>query len=345
MATQKLAQLKAVEVSYVPAGAMKQEFLVVKEDTVSKPNLGAIETLLKKEGVLGELPEAVKKALDAVLKADGMSEKGKAAVGTAMKVLYAAKGEIPEDTMKALMTAAGYGEDEPDSEEAADPDATDPVAPGAGGGTAPAKPTKEETPSPAAPAAPTDAKKDDPTCKDGAMPMMKEDGSLNLDGVPEAARAPLQALWKEKAASDARVAKAEADVKVERDLRITKEFCDKAAVLKHVGMKPDELGPVLKEISEKAPAAFKKLEPLLKSLDERVAKGALFGEIGTTASPTHGAGGAGTEAESAIEKIAKSIVAKDEKGLTHSQSIAKAWSDNPALYTQHREEVAARRRA
>lgn len=309
---------------------------------MSKPNQTTIEALLKKEGVWAELPEVVQKALEPIMKAEGMSDKGKTALVTAMKVLHAAKSEIPEETMKAIMGAAGYGSDDEGEEDAGEEGDDAGTADTAGADDAAA----------AAAAAAADGKEKEKKEADGyGMPAMKEDGSLDLDGVPEKVRPVLQALWKEKQEKDVSLAKVQKQLDTERDQRVTKEFCDRAAVLKHVGMKSDELGPVLKEISEKAPAAFKKLEPLLKSLDEKVRKSALFTEIGSSASKDASGGSGGgddnsgqTEAEVVIANIAKSKVAKDDT-LTQSQAVAKAWGENPALYTQHVQEKKQRLRA
>lgn len=180
-------------------------------------------------------------------------------------------------------------------------------------------------------------KKKDP---DDESPVAKEDGSYDYSKVPTN----MVSIWKEKHASDARAAKVEKQLAEERDARITKEFQAEAAGFKHLGAKTEDLATVLKEVSTKAPEAAKLLTPILKGLDEKIAKGGLFGEIGTS-TPGGPAPRAGeTEAEAKVAQIAKSLVEKDGK-LTPQQAVAKAWEQNPELYNAHRAEVDARRRA
>lgn len=192
-----------------------------------------------------------------------------------------------------------------------------------------------------APAPPAPA----PVEQSADTPIMKEDGTWDYSRV-----APGNVgIWKEKIASDAKLAKVEKQLADERDVRVTKEFNEKAAGYKNLGVKSEELGQVMKDLSEKAPKTFALFEPILKGLDEKIAKGALFGEVGTT-----GGGGAGsgaearpgqTEAEAKIEMIAKGMVEKSTDGkLTREQAITKAWQQNPALYSNHRSEVEARKR-
>ncbi len=182
---------------------------------------------------------------------------------------------------------------------------------------------------------------------DGSAPVQKEDGSWDFSRVPEAARATVQAIWKEKTESAAALAKVQKSLDEERDVRITKEFNDKAAGFKHLGVSSEDLGRVLKETSAKAPEAFKLLDPILKSLDEKIAKGGLFKEIGSAAGNGAGANArpGETNAEAQINAIAKSYVEKDAGKMTREAAISKAWAANPHLYNEHRAEVEARKRA
>lgn len=194
---------------------------------------------------------------------------------------------------------------------------------------------------------PEPVEQEDPKEEEEA-PIQKEDGSWDFSKVPAAA----VRVWKEKIASDARLAKIEKQLADERDVRITKEFIEKAAEFKHLGVKTEDLGLVLKELSEKAPGAAALMEPILKSLDQKIAAGGIYSEIGTSRSGSTGAPvarndsfNAPTEAEGKINQIAKGLVEKDGTGkVTQLQAIAKAWRDNPTLYREHRNEIDARKR-
>lgn len=296
-----LTGLKAIEVSLVPQGANKQEFLIVKEDEgMAEPT--AFEKALKDAGLDAALTDKVLKSLEPMMK--GLSDKGKNAVQAALKILTAVKDEVPEDLIRQLMAVAGMGNPTP-------------------------------PPAPAVPAAPVAM----------GAPIMKEDGSYDFSGVPEAVRPVVEAVYKEKATTDRQLAKVQKELDDARDARVTKEFQEKAAGFKHLGVKTEDLASVMKEINTKAPEAFGKLEPILKALDEKVAKSGLLGEVGSNAGGQSVTPVAGqTEAEAKIEAIAKGYVEKDGK-LTKSAAIAKAWNDNPALYAQHRTESDARKRA
>lgn len=114
----------------------------------------------------------------------------------------------------------------------------------------------------------------------------------------------------------------------ERDVRITKEFVEKAATMPSLG-KATDVGPILKEISQKAPEAFAKLDPLLKALDERIKQGELFAEIGKS-----NTGPAAGSAEDKLNGIAKSYVEKGLKG-GFPEAFTKACKENEELYNQY----------
>lgn len=175
------------------------------------------------------------------------------------------------------------------------------------------------------------------------VPVQKADGTWDFSGIPEAARPSVEAVWKEKIDNDAKIAKMSKDLAGERDARVTKEFNEKAATFKHVG--GEKLGSVLKEVSEKAgEAVFKDLETILKAADEKLAKGNLFTEIGTTGTGGSAVAKAGqTEAEAKIEVIAKGMVEKDGS-MSFVAAKAKAWQANPELYTAHRAETDAQKK-
>jgi hypothetical protein len=139
----------------------------------------------------------------------------------------------------------------------------------------------------------------------------------------------------EKAAREAEQAKnAEIQKKLdeERNIRVTKEFVEIAKGIPSLG-KAEDVGPILKEISEKAPEAYAKLSPILKAMDKRVAEGELFSEIGKSGSPITGS------AWERIEKAAEAIVEKDSK-VSLGDALDLVCKQHPDWYAEHRKEVA-----
>lgn len=187
-------------------------------------------------------------------------------------------------------------------------------------------------------------KKDKESAVSKQVPVQKADGTWDFSHIPEAARPSVEAVWKEKIAKDAELADIRKSLKEERDARVNKEFVEKAGAYKHLGIAADKLGPVLKSLSESAPEAFKELETVLKGADERLGKGGLFTEVGSN-SPggTSVAKGDQTEAEAKAEAIAKGLVEKDGT-MSLLQAKQKVWKMHPELYSQHRQEMDARRK-
>lgn len=303
----KLSDLKVAEVSVVPRGANKQRFLIVKEDDSMDT---ALLEALKKAGYDVALPAKRLAAVEKLLKDAGaaVDDKTKAAIMSACKILQTVSGALPDGVLAALMAAAGMG-NEP-------------------------APVAQATPPPA------------PVAQGYDMPMKKSDGSWDFSKIPDAARPLVESLWKDKEANETRIAKAEAEVAKERDARLTKEYVEKAADLKGLGLKTDELGKVLKALAEKAPEALTALEPMLKTVDEKLKalQGTILKEHGTSAG-----NGAGGDAWSKIEKIAKDAVtaaaAKGEK-VSFAKAVDDVMTSQPALYAEYeKEEHDARRNA
>lgn len=115
------------------------------------------------------------------------------------------------------------------------------------------------------------------------------------------------------------------------DKMLTTVFIEKAATMPSLG-KAADVGPILKEISQKAPEAFAKMEPLLKALDERVKQGELFAEIGKS-----NTGPAAGSAEDKLNGIAKSYVEKGTN-LGFPEAFTKACKENEELYNQYNAE-------
>ncbi|RJQ04429.1 MAG: hypothetical protein C4551_10775 [Bacillota bacterium] len=225
--------------------------------------------------------------VDEVLKAAKLSDKGQNAVKGALRLLNAYKDELPKDILKTLAGLAGYGYPEPAQKDK--------------GGT--------------------DEGKSYPA------PTKKADGTWDFSGIPEEVRPMVEALWKEQETAVKKAEELEKVLKAERDERLRKEYVAKAAEYKHLAVKPEEFGLVLKAIAEKAPDELAKVEAVLKAADEALGQSALFAEIGR-------GGEGGGSAMAKIEKAAGEIVQKDGK-LTREQAVARVLDEHPDLYAEY----------
>jgi len=164
------------------------------------------------------------------------------------------------------------------------------------------------------------------------LPVPEEKPEDVLKGLTPAARALVEKAQADAAAATKAAEEAGKVAKAEREQRVTKEFIAKAQTLAALpGMNADDFGVVLKGIAEKAPEAWAKLEPLLKSAHEAIRTGALFVE--------KGAGGEGSGAAAAqVDAKAKELVAKSATGLTLVQARVKVWESEPELYAAYRRE-------
>lgn len=139
-------------------------------------------------------------------------------------------------------------------------------------------------------------------------------------------------LAKADPATRARVEKAEKEAaeakqiaKEERDARLTKEYVAKAEKLKHLAIKAEDFGPVLREAAEKlSKDAYESLETLLKASNEQIEKGELFAEAGAAGS---------TVAKGVIDEIQQKAedIKKAEPKLSDAEAFDKAMQANPEL--------------
>lgn len=129
---------------------------------------------------------------------------------------------------------------------------------------------------------------------------------------------------KERAdASDARIAKME-------DEKVAKAYVERASEYKHLPIKPDEFGPVLRKAEAGMDDVSKaELHRVLKA--GNAAMQAAMGE--------KGAGGS-ADVDSAYAKMEAQAdeIRKTDKKLTREQAFAKAMSDHPELAQQVRKE-------
>lgn len=112
-------------------------------------------------------------------------------------------------------------------------------------------------------------------------------------------------------------------LKASEDADKLRTFIAKAAAFPRIGMKVDDLGSVLKTISEKAPEVLEKIEGVFKVCNEVISKSVLFKEVGSGGDGADGAMGQ-------IEGIAKGLMAKDPT-ITFAKAMTQAATLNPKL--------------
>ena len=114
---------------------------------------------------------------------------------------------------------------------------------------------------------------------------------------------------------------------------MTREKAEKEYVAKADSMKlvaePQKLGLILMRVSEALPEDAKELEAIMKAANEKIEKGKLFEETGSSGA------GAGKDAFEKIEKAAESRAA--QKKITKEQAMDELLSEPEfaALYKEY----------
>lgn len=164
--------------------------------------------------------------------------------------------------------------------------------------------------------------------------VLKADGTLDLDQVPEALRPAMQVLFKDS--TDTKAALKTANEKIEKAEKENqhKVWLEKAAEFKDLpSVNVEELATTLSKLEDDD---AEKIMKQLRANKEAIDKGALFTE--------HGRGGGGPAPGSAIERVnqlATGLVQKNDK-LSEAEAVQKVLADNPTLYTEYVKETQIR---
>jgi len=158
-----------------------------------------------------------------------------------------------------------------------------------------------------------------------------EDNVIDLESLPENVKPMVEKLWKEHEEVVKKAQELEKALKAEQEERKKLEFINKAKQFKHIPMKPEELGVMLKSLSETNEEMYNKFVQLLTSLDNQIEQSGLFKEIGKS-------GEAPATAWGKIEAMANELV---QKGVvkTKEQGVKKVLEENPELYDEYRKEL------
>lgn len=289
----RLFNLKAREVSFVPRGANKRKLLVTKEDSTMDEILK--ELLEFKFENEAELDEKIAKMLPEDVSKEDLA-KAQGTMKAALKLLKGLGKQLPEggkDLMKNIQDLLGNKKPEDKKVSKEDPKPN------------PAPKSKTE---------------------DVAMTPdeLKEHVSKQLEDVTNAN----EVIVKELQDSNKQLAK---DLAHEKDIRVEKEFVGRAKALGYHGDKAEEMGKVLKTAKDHMDEKqFEALEKELKSKNDNLKAGNIFGQIG---SDQGGVSKSDDKLDAAAEEIRKA-----DSDLTKEQAIAKALDENPDLYNEYLDE-------
>lgn len=321
--TERLTNLRAIEVSYVVRGANGKRFLILKEGDVpkTKTNVEKIQALLetttlknedKINGILKNMEggdaEVLKSALRVI---QGMGDKVNPALAQELMACIDLAGQGAPAQQQQQQNQAPSPEQVQNSptykELATDRDAQKARADKAEGELVEVKKAAEEK-----------------AGEDELFPIKKSaDGKeeLDLEKVPEPLRKQVSKLWDVRVADKAKADKVQKELDKERDDRITKEFDDKAKAFDKLPVKKEDLSKCLKEVSLKAPEAYAIVETALKAANELAAKANPTAEHGSGQSN----GGSSSSSDADYEVIEKSAEAhfKDDKKMTRAQKVTK----------------------
>jgi hypothetical protein len=177
------------------------------------------------------------------------------------------------------------------------------------------------------------------TVETPAVPVLKEDGTWDLDGVPDEQRATLEPVFKAQEAMLTELKDTRERLEKSEQALAEKQFIAKAKDELPALAAASRLGPVLKAAHEHLDEeTFGELEAILKAANEQVETGDLFKELGRAALTDESQTG---DAWSEIEKAADALIEKDSEGLTREQAIDKVMktAEGRKLYSRYQTET------
>ena len=294
----RLSNLDALEVSFVPKGANKRKILLTKEE-------GEQMDEILKELLNFDLKDeaAVDKKIEELLPAEIKKDEKQVAIvkanmKAAVKLLAGLAKRLPEGdrdkVMASLHKLAGVGK-VTKTEGDGKPDPKEPKAP-----------------------EPKEPKAGDPE------KVAKEDG---MD--PEVKKQ-IEAVLKSNEALGTENKGLKEEIKKERDLRVEREFTDRAKAYEQTG-DVKVIAKLMKDTHEnQGDEALKSLETILKASSAKIEAGNIFSELGSSSS-------LGTDLDSQVS-VKKEAVMKADPKLTAEAAEAKVFEDNPELYNQYLDE-------
>lgn len=164
-------------------------------------------------------------------------------------------------------------------------------------------------------------------------PTKKADKKPDLSNLTPEAKTQVELVFKSNEELTKKAEAAQAMAQEERDIRVVAEFTKKAADEMGTIANAIEIGPVLKRASETLTKEdYSVIESTLKAAEERVVKGALFSEVGSSAS------GGGGSAWEKIEKAATALVTESGGKINQTEAIDNVMASQPELYKEYLDE-------
>ena len=284
-----LTDLDVAEVSLVKKPANKRAFLLFKQlDEGGEERVPDLKEKLI-ELITSEAPLELEEKLELIEGQEGLTEECREIVKEVVKVLRAYKADLPEDILEVIAELAELKLPERIVDQ---------------------KPRAEE-------------EEKIEIMAGFPRPIKKADGSYDLSGVPKEQRAIVEALWKQAERAD-QLAK---ELREEKELRIRKEFEERAKQFDNLPISAEELGRILQAFHEKAKEEYDKIERLLRAVNEALGQSEILKELGSSYNGT--SGGAWTK----IEKLAQGLIQKDAN-LTKEKAISIVLEANPQLYAE-----------
>jgi len=170
--------------------------------------------------------------------------------------------------------------------------------------------------------------KEDPPVDDNKKPDTRD--------LPPEARKQIEALWKKaEETSQERDDLAERIASIEEERKVM-TFVKKASTFGNLPIAAEELGPILKEMSEGiSEDSATKIEELLASLDKAIRSGDLFSEMGSA-----GINNAGSALASVQAKAAE--IKKSDPTVNDAEALKRVMSSDPELAKRYSEESRGR---
>lgn len=285
-----LTDLDVAEVSLVKKPANKRAFLLFKQlDEGGEERVPDLKEKLI-ELITSEAPLELEEKLELIEGQEGLTEECREIVKEVVKVLRAYKADLPEDILEVIAELAELKLPERIVDQ---------------------KPRAEE-------------EEKIEIMAGFPRPIKKADGSYDLSGVTKEQRAIVEALWKQAERAD-QLAK---ELREEKELRIRKEFEERAKQFDNLPISAEELGRILQAFHEKAKEEYDKIERLLRAVNEALGQSEILKELGSSYNGT--SGGAWTK----IEKLAQGLIQKDAN-LTKEKAISIVLEANPQLYAEY----------
>lgn len=160
----------------------------------------------------------------------------------------------------------------------------------------------------------------------------RDDGTYNLEGVPENVQEAIENICKQHDAAIEKAERLEEVLKAERGERLRRDFIEKAdKEYTNLPGTSEDLGVLIKSLHDLDEAVAQKIEGIFKTVNAQLESGAILEEVGTPAVEAE------TTAWGRIEKQASELVSTGDSN-SQAAAISKVLEMNPQLYQDYLKE-------